>query len=168
MKLRMDSLSNSSSSSTAASSESSSESESAPPPRAEMLSRSSLEVRAPSRASAEKEEGGNGGAWSSEEASLRLWIEEVAEAEAECEGDGDWEVRERFGAARWEEWPSIEGLKKTVRFWWSWLSWEIRVLQGRSTGEEGIFLPEHSGTEDDGGDKTLGLILVWACFGFEH
>lgn len=63
-----------------------------------MLSRSSLEVRAPSRVS-EKEEG-KGGAWSSEEASLRFWMEEVAEAEAEWEGEGDWELRERTGAVK--------------------------------------------------------------------
>ncbi len=83
MKVRMAEESSSSESSAAAaaaaasSSESSSESESAPPPRAEMLSRSSLEVKAPSRVSAERE-GGKGGAWSSD-ASLRLWMEEVAE-----------------------------------------------------------------------------------------
>jgi hypothetical protein len=56
-----------------------------------MLSRSSLEVRAPSRVSADREDGANGGKWSSyaaaAAASFRLWIEEVAEAE--CEGDGD-------------------------------------------------------------------------------
>lgn len=61
-----------------------------------MLSSSSLEVKAPSRVSAEKEEGGKdveGGAWSSDAAafaavvaaSLRLWREEVTEAEAEAE-----------------------------------------------------------------------------------
>ena len=82
VKVRMEESSSSESSAFAASgassSESSSESESAPPPRAEMLSRSSLEVKAPSRVSAEREEGGKGGAWSSD-ASLRLWMEEVAE-----------------------------------------------------------------------------------------
>lgn len=66
-----------------------------------------MEVRAPSRVSAEMEEGGKGGAWSSDAAalaaeSLRLrWIEEVAETEAaEWEGEGVWELRERFWAAR--------------------------------------------------------------------
>lgn len=58
-----------------------------------MLSRSSLEVSAPSK------EEGNGGAWSSD-ASLRLWMEEVAEAEAEWEGDGDWELRDRRVAVK--------------------------------------------------------------------
>lgn len=95
MKLRIESSYSSSSSSTT-SSDSSSESVSLP--RALMLSRSSLEVRAPSRVS-EKEDG-KGGGWSSE-ASLRLWIEEVAEAEAECDGDGDCELRDRTGAVKW-------------------------------------------------------------------
>nr|GMD26896.1 hypothetical protein Iba_chr08dCG8550 [Ipomoea batatas] len=94
VKVRIEESSYSSSSS-ATSSDSSSESESAP--RALMLSKSSLEVRAPSRVS-EKEEG-NGGAWSSE-ASLRLWIDDVAEADAECDGDGDCELLERTGAVR--------------------------------------------------------------------
>lgn len=105
VKVRMGSESSSESSAAAAAvSESSSESESsAPPPRAEMLSRSSLEVNAPSRVSAENEEGGNGGAWSSG-GSLRLWMEDVAE---EWDGEGDCELRERFGAVRCEECVSI-------------------------------------------------------------
>ena len=106
VKVRMaeESSSESSAAAAAASSESSSESESsAPRPRAEMLSRSSLDVKAPSRVSAEKEEGGNGGAWSSG-ASFRLWMDEVAD---EWDGDGDSELRERFGAVRCEECVSI-------------------------------------------------------------
>jgi len=91
--LMEESLSKSSSSSSRTVSESSASSESESAPRAEMLSRSSLEVRAPSRVSADREDGANGGKWSSyaaaAAASFRLWMEEVAEAEAECEGDGD-------------------------------------------------------------------------------
>ncbi|GER55295.1 Core-2/I-branching beta-1,6-N-acetylglucosaminyltransferase family protein [Striga asiatica] len=100
VKLRME-LSYSSSSS---SSDSSSESESSPAPRTLMLSRSSLEVSAPSRVS--ENAGGKGGAWSSG-GSLRLWIDDDAEADAEWEGDGDWELRERTGAVRCAECPSI-------------------------------------------------------------
>lgn len=78
-----------------------------------MLSRSSLEVRAPSRVVvvSEKGEGKGNGASEAVAAGVSLvrlwWTEDVAEAEAEWEGDGDCELRERTGPARRVEWASI-------------------------------------------------------------
>lgn len=92
------------------SSDSSSESESTP--RMLLLSRSSFEVSGPSRVS--ENDGGNSGAWSPG-SNFRLRMEEVAEAEAECEGDGDWELRERTGAIKCDEFPSIANLQRNSK-----------------------------------------------------
>lgn len=82
-----------------------------------MLSRSSLEVRAPSRVVVVSENGEGKGGGASEAAAaaadggslgrLWWWTEDVAEAEAEWEGEGDCELRERTGAVRRVVWPSI-------------------------------------------------------------